>query len=188
MSPTPLSSGTRIWHLRDSSMRRLKKLPILINLRLKKLPISKKGWTLWSRKQCNWCLAWNTVLFPPCCNCHVGKRNIGSICYQFTDECKTCEGQPQKGFHTPSPMRCSTPLIDSQSPSLLVSSSSSGPQYERTFIPSSMPNLREEFSSCRFHPIMNSFLLMDRQSILLMPHETWLELFWSTFKLRPLVS
>ena len=30
-----------------------------------------------------------------------------------------------KGFHTPSPIRCSTPLIDSQSPSLLVSSSGS---------------------------------------------------------------
>lgn len=37
MSPTPLSSGTRIWHLRDPSMRRLKKLPILH---------TEKGWTL----------------------------------------------------------------------------------------------------------------------------------------------
>ena len=62
-----------------------------------------------------------------------------------------------KGFHTPSPMRCSTPLIDSQSPSLLVSSSGSRPQHERTFIPCSVPNLREDFSSCRFHPIMNGF-------------------------------
>ena len=40
-------------------------------------------------------------------------------------QCKTCEGKPPmspfcKGFHTPSPMRCSTPPIDSQSPSLCL--------------------------------------------------------------------
>ena len=52
----------------------------------------------------------------------------------------------------------------------------------RTFIPCSAPNLLEEFSSCRCHPITNG--LTDVPSIRL-DHatscETWLELFWSKF-------
>lgn len=61
-----------------------------------------------------------------------------------------------KGFHSPSPIRCSTPLIDSLSPLLLVFSSPSRPQPKRTFISCNMQNLQEEFSSCGFHPITNS--------------------------------
>ena len=72
-----------------------------------------------------------------------------------------------KEFHTPSPMRCSSPLIDSQSPLLLVSSSGSRPQCERTFIPAARQIYRRSFSSNH-----ERFLLMRRQSILITTHET----------------
>ena len=78
-------------------------------------------------------------------------------------QCKTCKGHSlcqlfvKDSTLSSSPMRCSTPLIDSQSPSLLVSSSGSRPQRERTFISCSVTNIQEEISSCRFHPIMNGF-------------------------------
>lgn len=73
-----------------------------------------------------------------------------------------------RGFHTPSPMRCSTPLIDSQSPLLPVNPVLVvGPSVKGLLSPAACQILLLQVSSNH-----ERFLLMHRQSILITPHET----------------
>ena len=77
-----------------------------------------------------------------------------------------------RGFHTPSPMRCSTPLIDSQSPLLPVNPVLViGPSVKGLLSPA-VCQIYRGILLLQVSSNHERFLLMHRQSILITPHET----------------